>query len=193
MDNTLELPVQDESTLEKAQRMSRNIIFGRKTKYEPEFHIPILLEHFLNGRDISAFCYSSEVCEKTFFNWLDKYPQFKVAYSIAKRLAQMWWEEMALQNVVNHSGVSNFNQTLWSMVMRNRFSYTEHRKLSVPKLKNSKSVKEQIEALVSYLSDGNLTAPEANQVSNLVLAYMRVEEHTEVKKEIAEFKRLMNK
>lgn len=193
MDDDLEMPLATESTFEKAQRMSRNIIFGRKPKYDPEFHIPILLENFLNGRDVSSFCYSAEVCEKTFFNWVTKYPQFKVAYDIGKRLAQMWWEEMALQNVVNHSGVSNFNQTLWSMVMRNRFSYTEHRKLSVPNLKKSKCVKEQIAALISYLSEGNLTAPEANQLSNLVLAYMKVEEHTEVKKEIAEFKRLMDK
>lgn len=189
----MEMPLATESTLDKAQRMSRNIIGGRTPKYDPEFHIPILLEHFLNGRDVSAFCYSAEVCKQTFFNWVEKYPPFKVSYEIAKCLAEMWWTEMAVQNVVNPTGVSTFNQTLWSMIMRNRFSYTEHRKLSIPNLKTAKDIKEQIQALIIYLSDGNLTAPEANQISNLVLAAMKVEEHTEVKKQLAEIQDILGK
>lgn len=188
----MEMPVDTESTSEKAHRMARNIIGGFLPKYDPEYHIPILLEHFMEGRSISAFCYSAEVCEKTFFNWVDKYPPFRISYEVAKRLAEMWWEQKALLNLEGAPGIT-FNQTLWSMVMRNRFNYTEHRRLHVPNLKTTKNLKEQVNALIAYLADGNLTAPEANQISNLILAAMKVEEHTEVKKELAELKSMMSK
>ncbi len=158
---------------EKATRIARNIIDAVQTKYDEETHIPLLIITYLNGRDIAAFCYEAEICKKTFHNWLHKYKLFRTAYNIALPLAQVWWEETARVAITD---AMTFNNKLFEITMRNRFGYTEHRRLNIPNLKTAKNLKEQIECVMNYMADGELTAPEANQVSNLILAAMKVDE-----------------
>lgn len=77
--------------------------------------------------------------------------------------------------------------------MRNRFGYTDHRKLRIAKLKKALTPTEQIKCLVDEVSEGNLTGPESMQVSHLILAGVKAEESTEMKRDIQELKELAGK
>ncbi len=72
------------------------------------------------------------------------------------------------------------NTKLWSMLMRNRFGFTEHRKIKIPGISEAKDLKEQMYILMSELGKGNLTASEANQLSKLVETGIKVFEITDI-------------
>jgi len=78
------------------------------------------------------------------------------------------------------------NTTLWSMTMRNRFNLTEHRKLKIPGLAKAQNFVEQLQAILSELANGNLTASEATQLSKLVEVGMKVFEVTELEKRVTQ-------
>lgn len=164
----------------KALRIAERIRGGRPVDYDDEFHIPLLISLFCRGEDVAAYCAGAEICRKTFYNWINTYPKFSESYDMAKDMARLYWEKMADMNMDN----PNFNTKLWSMKMRNRFDYTEHRKLSIPEIKTAKNVQEQIKYVFNELSNGNLTGSEANQLGSLIKTAIEVDMHTEVKKDI---------
>jgi len=182
----------DRDISEKIERISKRIIGKYPLKYNPEIHIPMLIDQFMQGRGISAFCYGAEICEKTFNNWVNTHKDFSEAYSIAKQMSKLWWEQKANDHLVNFTG-ETFNTTLWSIIMRNKFNYTEHRKIEIPELKKAKTLKAQIKCIMDYVSDNKLTANEANQVSNLVLACMKVDENMELRKKVEELEAMVAK
>lgn len=177
---------------EKVERMTQRIINGLVVKYDPEVHIKILFEHFLQGRDIAAFCSDAEIGRSTFYTWIDGHPEFARAYEVAREAARIWWESQIDENngLAEIDGVK-FNTKLWTTIMKNRFEMTDQRKLTLPKLKNAKNFAEQIKILADYASDGNLTSSEASQLSGLILAAIKVEESTIVKEKIEKLEAFM--
>lgn len=176
-----------ESIETKIDRVTKRIINGHEVKYDEEFHIPLLLRLFQKGRGISHFIVGAEISEATFHNWKNTHQNFRIAYDIAKHYAQIWWETFGELGASDPS----FNTKYWQMMMRNRFDYTEHRKLSVPNLKSCVNLCEQIQCIVYHLADGNLTGSEANQLSNLILASMKVEEYELQQKKIEKLETIL--
>jgi hypothetical protein len=166
--------------LSSAEEIVERILNSMELKYDPPFHCVLLLKLFTEGRDIAAFCSSANIARSTFFEWLRKYKEFNVTYELARDKSRMWWEEMARIGVTDTS----FNTTLWSINMRNRFGYAEHRKIKIKALSKAAGAKEQHKAIIDELSSGNLTGPEAMQLSNVILSGIKVEEHTTVLKDI---------
>ena len=162
----------------KIARVARRIINGAEVKYDIDLHVPMLISVFKEGRDISVFLCAAEITESTFHCWVRDHAEFKVAYEIAKFYARTWWEEFGRYGASDPS----FNTKYWSMIMRNRFDLTEHRKLKVPGLKTAKDFCAQIQCLIDHISDGNLTGSEAQQLSNLILAAVKVKEVSETEK-----------
>ena len=170
----------NESVQDKIARVSKRIINGLEVKYDEELHIPLLISLFKKGRSISFFLVAAEISEACFHKWCNEHTNFKIAYEVAKHYAKIWWELFGEYGAHDPS----FNTKYWQMIMRNRFDYTEHRKLAVPGLKGCIGLSQQIQCIVNHLADGNLTATEANQLSNLILAAMKVEDYEVQQKRI---------
>lgn len=174
-------------TSKKITQIAKRMINGLEIKYDPQVHIPLLLDLFSEGKDIAAFCYEAEIGRSTFHFWCHEHPAFQRAYIFAREAAHAWWEDIAQQNI---SG-KEFNTTYWSMIMRNRFGYTEHRKIRIDGFKTAKNFKEQHQVLVQLLADGEASAPEANHLASFIMQGAKIDEMTEMKEDVEKLKALL--
>lgn len=104
---------------------------GRPCKYDPEFHIPYMLEKSASdGYMVHDYCADWGIDESTFYDWARVHTEFSQAYRKSKMAQKKWWFNQA-RNGLNKSKGESFNATAWSMCMRNMGVSTDERKLSI--------------------------------------------------------------
>jgi hypothetical protein len=163
---------------------------GYKSKFDPDIHIPMLMEHFAEGKDVMSFCATAEMCRDNFYEWIDNYPEFSKAYDQAKDLAFRWFEKQAKDGMT----AQYFNQSLWSLMMKNRFGYTTERKIRIKKLKDAETPMEQFKVIKEEVAEGNLTASETTNMATFVATGATILEKTEVVKRLESIEeRLLSK
>ena len=177
---------QDEAN---ARRLYEKIATGAQTTYNAKEHIPLLLDIFSQGRDIAAFCVASEISRVCFHSWVKKYKDFTAAYESAKEMACDHFERLGEERL----GDPGFNLGLWSLMMRNRFGYTNERKVKLAKMRAAKSAMEQFNVIKDEVSDGTLTASEVTHMGNFVATGAKIDEFTVMKKEVEELKDIVLK
>lgn len=176
---------------EKTLEIVRRIHSGTKLMYDCDYHCALLIEIFDRGEDIAMFCSHIGIGRSTFYDWINTYPAFAAAYEIAREASRTRWEYMGglERGIVDNS----FNTTLWSINMRNRFDYTEHRRLKIAGMKEAKTIQEQQQVLANEIAEGRLTAPEAMQMTNVILGAVKIEEATEVKDRLSVLEQAVSK
>jgi hypothetical protein len=152
---------------------------GSVSSFDPDKHIPILMSVFRKGQDIAAFCAHFTISRDTFRRWTNKHPEFEEAYAKARELARVWWEQQGQDNLDN----PHFNQNVWRLMMRNRFDMTDTRIVRVP-FKATHSPSEQFEILKTEIAKGNLTPEEAIKLANFIAAGTKIEESTQMRKDL---------
>ncbi len=149
-----------------------------------------LIELFKKGGGRENFCAQEGISEPTFTAWLKKHEDFEIAYDIAKQKAHAWFMDKALSHLEEENSAKEttvtLNTRLWSMIMRNRFGFTEHRKVKIPGIGKAKNFGEQMKAILNELGNGNLTASEANQLSKLIEVGIKVYEVTEIDRRLTQ-------
>jgi hypothetical protein len=173
--------------VEKAERIVKQIKSGRPPKYDTELHPVMLFLIFLEGKDIEAFCFSAEIHRAQFFKWVHSYPEFGEAYEHGLEVSRLWWMERAQRGIDDTS----FNNTLWSMVMRNRFRFTEHRAVEVPGLNLSNrlnptesSIRSKEKAIAEAISNGTLTGSEITYLTNYLNSCIKIDEVEDLTKRL---------
>jgi len=151
----------DKYMSEKALRISEMIRRGTKTIYDPEYHPELLIALFCEGYDIEAFSFAAEINQLTFFRWVKRHEEFKEAYSYAREYAKLWWMNRARMKLEDRE----FNTTLWSMIMRNRFGFTEHRNIKIKGLKNARTSKQLMDCIKNAIDKGKITGSEINYLT----------------------------
>ncbi len=154
----------------------------RKPKYEEDFHISKLIELFMQGNGVAEFCASAMIVKSTFFEWLHRYPAFKTAYEYAKVCSECVW------NAPSFVGTMNFQ--MWLIQMKNRFDYSDERRLSIPKIKGAKTFDEHHKIILEHVAEGHITAKEAHQLSSLILAGQKISQDERVQKMEEHLKRV---
>jgi hypothetical protein len=89
--------------------------------YEPEKHIPLMLEMMKDGRTVSQICVELEIADRTFYQWLDLYEDFRQAYELGKTYKQAWWENLARDGA---TGNAKINANLTTFMMKAHFKDT---------------------------------------------------------------------
>jgi transposase-like protein len=74
---------------------------------------------FYNGASIVEVCREIGIVKKTFYNWMEAYPEFKEVVDHGMIAAESWWIERGRENVDNRK----FNHALWLLMMVNRFKW----------------------------------------------------------------------
>lgn len=148
-----------------------------------------LIEMFSRGEDREDFCAFHSISEATFSAWLLKHTEFSEAYDIAKLKAKHWFNSVARNHLTYEHEGTRLDSKLWSMMMRNRFELTEHRKLKLLGLDKAKSAVDQMKLVMAELAAGNLTGSEAQQVAKLIESGVTVYEATELEKRVAEIEK----
>ncbi len=148
-----------------------------------------LIDLFKEGKDREDFCADHFISYKTFDIWLGKHKEFAEAYEVAKVQAKVWFNNVARENLVEYYEGKNLNTKLWSMMMRNRFEMTEHRKLKMLGLDKAKTAVDQMKLVMAELAAGNLTGSEAQQVAKLIETGINVYEKTELEARVSEIEK----
>lgn len=183
-------PELDENSKDPSERIAARIIKGLEVKYDPNRHCPMLIKIFTTGGEICHFCSDAEIVRSTFFEWVNKHKEFELAYNMAREKAYKFWMELT-PNKMMEDNMERFNFNVWRTVMRNRFGFTEHRKIALPRLKSCKSHQARIDCIVDYISEGELTAQESTHLANLILAALKVDENTNLQERLEKAEQLI--
>lgn len=70
------------------------------SKYRPEW-CDDLPQMFAEGQDVIEVATALGISIKSFYLYLDKYPEFKEAYAIGKQLSESWWHARLRHGIVN--------------------------------------------------------------------------------------------
>lgn len=137
---------------------------------------------------ICDFCVEIGIGRATFYEWVDKYPDFKKAFHIGKELTEQW----LTQEGINGMKADKFNATVWSILMRNKCSYVEHRKVGID-FSSCKTPDEKMALLDQRVSEGRLTPKEAKDYADYIKASAEIHEKTEITKQVDELMQLAAK
>lgn len=158
--------------------------------YNAEIHPKQIIEILSDGDSVAGFCAPNNICRKTFYNWLDEYPEFKKAYNIGVEYAERWLTNLGKQGMKGE--IPGFNATVWSMFMRNRCRMAEHRTVPID-FASCKTSMEKVNLLDREIAAGKLTTSEAKHLAEYIKACAEVNEKTEVAKQVDELMKLAGK
>lgn len=136
-----------------------------------------------NGLSVSEVCKKWWVGRRTFYEWLERYAEFRDAYERAKTFNLGWWEENGRENLTT----KNHNPVSWLIQIRNRHPdcYTENgRFVKLKLLEDAKTYTEQAQAVRTSVARGIITCAEAEKISNMLVANAKVEEITELRERL---------
>lgn len=145
------------------------------TKYKPEYP-ELLLQMAQDGKSLCHFCARVMIARATFYTWLDTHAEFLAAYNIAKEITESWLTDEGVQGMKG----GEFNVTAWSILMRNKCGYVEHRKVGID-FTSCKSAAEKIAVLDKRVAEGRLTPAEAKNFSDYIATAVKIEENTELR------------
>jgi hypothetical protein len=149
-------------------------------KYKKEY-CELLTDLFSKGDSVCHFCVAAGIGRQTFYDWLEAHEEFAQAYTLAKEMAEMHLTDLGKAGA--HGEIDGFNVTAWSILMRNKCNYTEHRKVKLD-FSSCKSAQEKYAVLDEAISAGSLTPAEARSYSDYIANAIKVEENTELKRRL---------
>jgi len=89
---------------------------GRPSGYRPEF-CELVITCGEQGYSFTEMAVATGYTRDSLRRWEQEHPEFSVALTRAKDLAQAWWEKKARDGVDN----SKFNAALWAKVVGSRY------------------------------------------------------------------------
>ena len=141
-----------------------------------------------NKGSICDFCAEIMIGRATFYEWIEKYPEFKQAWIIGKELTERWLTKEGIDGMK----ADKFNATVWSILMRNKCSYVEHRKVGID-FSGCNTPDEKMKLLDQRVSEGRLTPKEAKDMADYIKVSAEIHEKTEIFKQVDELMRLAGK
>jgi len=156
----------------------------RPPKYSAAEHLALLDKIFSKGASVNDFCLEANIAKCTFYEWVKAYPEFAHAYELAVLKAQQWWEQLGLC----HINKKEFNTAIWLNIMRRRFGYSDHRRVTIKSIDTVTSAMDKYNLVLKELANGNLTAHELLQLTNVLVNGVKIEENTILKKDVDDIK-----
>ena len=145
--------------------------------YNPDVHIPELLQVFSEGGDIARFCANLKISRTTYYDWAKKFPDFAQAIDEAYELARAWWEDVGRNNLCS----PQFNVNAWRLMMRNRFDMTDSRPVNIKGLTNAKTFGAQHRLVGKAIESGDITPEEALKLAQFIGVGAKIEQVDEIK------------
>lgn len=98
---------------------------GRPTKYDPSM-CQLAIYHMSEGASkIEVMAALGLKSTTTFYEYVEKFPEFACAVKQGEVLSQAWWMSKGRQNI----DTKEFNSTLWYMNMKNRFGWADKQEI----------------------------------------------------------------
>jgi|SRR6185312_8299888 len=130
-----------------------------------------------DGGSICNFCSQVNIARSTFYRWVDSHPEFNDAFHRGKEHTEAWFTEMGIRGMKGE--FEKFNATVWSMLMRNKCGYTEHRKVAID-FTQCRTSDEKMALVDTHVASGKLTSKEAKDYADYIAVSAAIHEKTEV-------------
>lgn len=141
----------------------------------PELYIEICKKQ----GSICDFCVAVGIGRRTFYDWCDAYPEFADAHKLGKEITEQWLTRAGIDGM--HA--ERFNGTVWSILMRNKCGYAEHRKVKID-FTGCTTTADKMALLDKRVSQGRLTPREAKDWIEYIKTNAEVNEKTELAQKV---------
>lgn len=101
---------------------------GRPTNYKPEY-CEKLVEHMSKGLSYETFAGTIDTHKQTLYDWEKANPEFMDAKKRAFEKCRIFWEQIAIDHLVEHDKGSKLNSSVWIFNMKNRFRWTDRQEI----------------------------------------------------------------
>ena len=163
----------------------------KQQHYDEEKHCKLLVSTIGHARKgtVSSFCVEAMICEKTFYNWIDRYELFRNIYHYCKMVAKEIWEGEGreFKDTIYCIDQVNYDFEYWKMKGWSRFGISKNSKIRI----NSKETDTAITLYARILKqagDGDFTASEFKQLMEAVNVGLNVHQISLMQKEIDSLK-----
>ena len=100
--------------------MANGDTINPKSLYKPEY-CQLLIDHMRSGLSFSTFSGVVEVTRKTLYKWVEIYPEFSDAKSIAFSKSQMFYEKLLRNKASGVSGSRGYDTSCIIFSLKTRF------------------------------------------------------------------------
>ena len=164
-------------------------VYGAASKYEGEADCELLIDLLSQGKDVSSFCAAKRIGRPTFDAWREVHPEFDEALLIGKQAGQEFWENWMLDCLISGTVV---NEGAWRFMMKNRYNYTDTRKLQMKGIRMAKSANEKAEVVSDHIDKGKLTSGEAKTMIEVVKTMAEIDMSTDAIQRLEAIEGLIN-
>lgn len=141
---------------------------GRPTLYNPEIHPASLLEMADKGETVIEFCAKHNICDATFYRWVQFNPAFSDAFRRAKPKMQAFMITTARRNW-HETKDERFNDKLYSILMRTAYKMTpDDRAILIEGFAEAKTTEERTRIIINAMATAEITASEAERLLSIV-------------------------
>lgn len=113
--------------VDKGKELAKCTAGRIQQKYTPS--TPAKAQEFMSqGYSQKATAALLGITESTFNEWLNQYDEFRAAVDLGKGLCHVWWEQAGMDGMKGK--IKNFNSSVWSLNVKNRFGYSEKQEIS---------------------------------------------------------------
>ena len=160
------------------------------SKYRDSMCLEII-EMFARGKTRANFCARHTISNNTFEAWRKKHYLFDTAYQAAVQKAQSFYDKLRQDHLIiefddEGKPVSGLNFALFNRMYNTRFNIPDKRAVKVRMLKNAKSERDMLEAMLNAVAEGELTPDEAQKLANLIDISIKVTTVQDLEKRIRE-------
>lgn len=108
------------SDQKRAQSNLEPVRIRYSTKYAKE-----LIEHMTQGYSFASFAGAIGVGHQTVKEWVERYPEFRIAKEIGQARARWWWEQRGIKGLWKMEKQPQLNERLYLAIMRVRFGWRD--------------------------------------------------------------------
>lgn len=139
-----------------------------------------MLEMFGQGSSLAQYLAEIGKSKSTFYEWIDKRPDFAKAYEIAKIKGEAYWDQKGQENVGNPD--FNYGHLRW--LMGNRYGTSSRRKSRYHKYINPNNLMGSFKKLAKMNKDGDMDIEELRQYVGVLMDLATLKEKEELEQRI---------
>lgn len=134
-----------------------------------------LVEMGKTGCCVAEFCATIPICKYTFYQWIDKYPDFAKAYRVHNALSEAYWIQLGKDNIGN----PDFNASMYHLQLGSRFGISKTRKIRT-KFIDPKHIMKSLDAIIGAYESTDISLEEFDALVKALLNLANIQQHEEI-------------
>jgi len=168
--------------------------FKYESVYDEELHCSWIIEVMADPRrgTHAAFCVEADISNRTFYQWLDRYPVFDNCYQYGKMVARYNWEREGqdLEDLESKEVGCKFE--LWRLKGWSQFGIGKNSRIRLNLTKGGTPA-QHYHDILKHAGNGDFTAGEIKQLMEAVNVGLNAHQAFELQKQIDELKNDLEK